>query len=254
MIVREKHIPNGAGIGIVDFDNVLGDFFDVNNSELLISSINTLLRIVHDSCPSDYYVLRLYSGWMQNGNYTNKASTVLQTIGSAGFFPNVIDGKIIQGEIQLASSLNSIDDLIWGDTYVRRRGLPHLRIETETLAQHCNQENDGCPAKLLRKFSKTPNKKCFVDGCSVINSQAFVVGAQKMVDTMMATDIVDYCHNQNVEKVCIFSDDTDLMPPIMRGHLIKENKVAVFMKNGELISRFEHLQTQYGLELNKIEI
>lgn len=254
MNIREKYISNDTGVAIVDFDNILGDFFDFNNKEALIHAINYILKITYENCGTSNYLIRLYSGWMTNNQYTQKASVILQTLGSEKFFPVVIDKKIIQGEIELVNSLNSIDSLVWGDTYVRRKGLPRLRIERETLNSYCSQEKPNCPAQLLEKFSKTRNKKCFVEGCDVINSEAFITGAQKMVDTMMTIDIVDYSSKQSVKKICVFSDDTDLLPPIMRAHLNSESSIIGFLKNVELIKRFEHLTEEYGLELKEIQI
>lgn len=251
MIGREKHIVSGTVVLIIDFDNVLGDYFNVSETENLIQAIDALIRFIHSESPADYYLIRLYGGWMTNGQLTNKASTVLQAIGAQSFFPFSINSKIIQGEIQLVYSLTNVDELIWENTYVKRRGLSNIRLEREVLDQHCNQDNSNCPAKLLSKFSRTLNKTCFVEGCSVVNSQAFIIGAQKMIDTMMATDIMDYSMNSNVASVNIFSDDTDLMPPVLRGHILSEGKVKLFVKNLELLSKYRFLNEQYGIDLKK---
>lgn len=169
------------------------------------------------------------------------------------FKPNPY-GKLIKGEIEIVSSMNHLNNLLWGDTYIRRNGIPSLTIDTQTLDEYCNQEKAYCPARLLKTFSKRKNKRCPVVGCTVINNQAFLVSEQKMVDTIMATDIIDYSTENNVSHLLVFSDDTDLIPPIMRAHVNNNNPVSLYIVNERLSERFTHLQEDYGLEINSIEL
>ena len=184
----------------------------------------------------------------------NNAGIVLQTLRNQKFFPIIRDGKLIKGEIEIVSSMTHLNNLLWGDTYIRRKGIPSLNIDTQILDEYCNQEKDSCPARLMKKFSKRKNKRCPVVGCSVINNQAFIVSEQKMVDTIMATYIIDYSTENNVSHLLIFSDDTDLLPPIMRAHVNNNNLIKLYVVNERLSKRFTHLQEDYGLEIKLIKL
>ena len=160
MVLRERYIPENTAIAVVDFDNVVGDFFEVNEVGILTSIVNNIINVtIGNDNQVENCLVRLYGGWFFEGQYTNRASTILQNIGSGSFFPVTKNKKIQRGAVELARSINAIDDLIWENTYVKRHGLPHLRLDLETLHYHCNQDNQNCPARLLKKFTKSKNKK-----------------------------------------------------------------------------------------------
>ena len=240
-------------VAIVDFDNVMGYHSDLNNTNKLTTTINNLItKSIHND-KVDYCLIRLYGGWHSNEILTNRASEILQTLGRHDFFPIVKDFKIIHGEIELASSMYHIGNLIWGDTYIRRNGVPSIKLDSETLDIHCNQENVNCPARLLRKFTKRKNKQCHITDCTVINSKAFIVSEQKMVDTIMAIDIIDYSREKKVSHLLVFSDDIDLIPPVIRAHIDDNNKVKLYLFNKRLAEKFTHLKEVYGLKIDLIE-
>lgn len=253
-MIDRKFIPENTAVGIVDFDNILAEHFELNNTNGLTVVLSSLISKSIESVEVDYCLIRLYGGWYSNQILTRKASIVLQTLGTQKFFPIIKNGKVIAGEIEIVSSMNHLNNLLWGDTYIRRKGIPSLTIDTQTLDEHCNQEKDSCPARLLKKFSKRKSKQCPVTGCAVINNQAFIISEQKMVDTIMATDIIDYSTENNISHLLVFSDDTDLLPPIMRAHVNNNNPVSLYIVNERLSERFTHLQKDYGLEINSIEL
>lgn len=248
------YLPDNSIIAIVDFDNVLGDFFDISNQDSLTSAINDLINECLKLHDGDFLLIRFYGGWYSGGFLTNRGSSILQGLGRNNFFPKRMeDGKIYRGKIELAESLISIPEVIWPDTYTKRKGLSHIRIDNEVLNQHCIEDRSLCPAHTLRKFTKTKNKKCPADGCNAINQQAFVVGEQKMIDTMMSTDIIDFAMKDEVSKICIFSDDTDLIPPTLYSTTKYPSKIELLLVN-DLSERFRFLVSEYNLSLTKYSI
>ena len=251
--MTRSYLPDNTIVAVVDFDNVLGDYFDVSNYELLISSVNGIIQEIAKFSDGEFYIVRLYGGWYSSGILTKRASDIAQNLGTGTFFPKRRGDKIYRGRVELAVSLNSIPNAIWPDTYTRRKGLSHIRIENEILDQHCIQDRNLCPAHTLRKFTKTKNKMCPVEGCSALNHKAFVVGEQKMVDTMIATDIIDFAVSREVSKVCVFSDDTDLLPPVLYTSMNHPSKIELFIIN-ELSDKFNFLTSSYSLSTTKYEV
>ncbi|MCR9249411.1 MAG: hypothetical protein NXI20_03275 [bacterium] len=253
--MSSQYLPEDSIVAIVDFDNVLGDYFDIENQTSLISAINEIISVCLKVHETDFILIRLYGGWYNNGLLTNRASSILQALGSSNFFPiKKKNGKICRGKVDLAGSLHAIPDMIWPDTYTRRKGLSHIRIDNEALEKHCIQDRPNCPAHILRKFTKTKNKKCPSEGCEAINKDAFVVGEQKMIDTMMSTDIIDLAGIDQVGKLCIFSDDTDLIPPTLYCTTKYPDKIELLLVN-ELSPRFDLLVSDYNLsytQYNKV--
>lgn len=255
-MLREKYIPNNTAIAIVDFDNVFGDYFNLENHGVFINKINKIISsIIENSSEIEYCLLRLYGGWYEDGHLTKRASEVMQRLGANKFFPIKIDNKtILRGEVELVGSLSAISDYNWNHTYVQRRGLPRLRLERNILDSHCSQVNSNCPARLLAKFTKSKRKQCVADGCTVVNHDAFVVGQQKMIDTLMATDIVDLSHrNDSILFEFVYTDDTDLLPPTLRAHTNNKVKVKIFVQNEQLRDKFRELKADYGFSFELIE-
>ena len=93
-----------------------------------------------------------------------------------------------------------------------------------------------------------------MNGCAVINKEAFVVGSQKMVDTMMATDIIDYSNKPNVRSVSVFSDDTDLMPAILKAKTYGKSSISLYLRNDQLLEKFATIKERFTLDINKFNI
>ena len=104
-MIDRKFIPENTAVGIVDFDNILGEHFELNNTNTLTIALSSLISKSIESVEVDYCLIRLYGGWYSNQILTRKASIVLQTLGTQKFFPIIKNGKVIAGEIEIASSI-----------------------------------------------------------------------------------------------------------------------------------------------------
>lgn len=52
-------------------------------------------------------------------------------------------------------------------------------------------------------------------GCQVTAQSAFVSAEQKMVDTLLACDLIDLVLSADVTHITVVSGDTDFVPPIL---------------------------------------
>lgn len=111
-MIDRKFIPENTAVGIVDFDNILGEHFELNNTDGLTIVLSGLISKSIESVEVANCLIRLYGGWYSNQMLTRKASIVLQTLGNQKFFPIIKNGKVITGEIEIVSSMNHLNNLL----------------------------------------------------------------------------------------------------------------------------------------------
>ena len=174
-------------------------------------------------------IIRIYGGWYQDDTLTNRASQLLSILKliSDGIFPVVIEQRKIEGSIDMVFSLFKVSH-VWYNTYQERSGLPKLRIAHANVGDHCSMNKNSCPVHILSRFTRAKSKLCHVDGCLTKQDDVFIQRTQKMVDTMMACDVLSFCEEQNVGGVYIASDDIDLFPAIALGRNIN-NSMPLFL-------------------------
>ena len=73
-MIDRKFIPENTAVAIVDFDNILGEYFDLDNISPLTKALNSLISKSIESVEVDYCLIRLYGGWYSNQILTKKAS------------------------------------------------------------------------------------------------------------------------------------------------------------------------------------
>ncbi len=158
-------------------------------------------------------VIRLYGGWMENGVLTQKGSELQQAIAGLDPFPLPLPGGkgLLRGELILATRLYSLASVEWGHTLKTREGLPRIKLAAD---MSCQEDRANCPVKSFAHFSQKPGKTCPIEACEGTNRRTFMRQEQKMVDTMMACDILTMPRESGIVRLLVLSDDLDLLPPI----------------------------------------
>lgn len=247
MIITSKYISVNTSVGIVDFDNYVEDYSVLKfEAEFNLLVNNILSKIVDEN--TEYCLIRFYGGWYMNGTLTKNGSLIQQRISTNRIFPISKNGKKYHGEVELASSINELHGYTFDNTYRVKNGLPNIRLDKQHLNNYCSNTNDKCPARILDKFTRRKDKECATNGCTVINQDAYKHNDQKMIDTMMALDIVDYGEHPNVNKIVLFSDDTDLVPSVIRSK-IKDNKIKVVASQSSAIDIYKDLESHFSTTL-----
>jgi hypothetical protein len=200
----------------VDFDNVF--LLDKSRAqEWLSSSLNALMRqVLSLEAACDFLEIRLYGGWRDiDGLQTNAASNIRRVLGTEPMFPfRLSDGRIIRGSIDLAESLLSLPSVVFSGTVKRRTGLPRFQLAEHTIPIGCVAEQT-CPLVQIKRMTKRANPKCFEPSCPVACSDAFKVVEQKLVDVMMACDILQAQAITPNASIFVLSNDVDLIPSII---------------------------------------
>lgn len=101
-MLRSKYIPSNTSVVLIDYSNY-DPFQNCTNTEG--DFLNFLVQILSsiENNETEYYLIRLYGGWHENGVLTNLGSKLQQLISSVKIFPTNRKGKVVRGEIELAS-------------------------------------------------------------------------------------------------------------------------------------------------------
>ena len=235
---------------IIDFDN----YFQKDINEYSKEQIESLFLKIIDyiSIHNDVMQInfRLYGGWYQDDDLTNRASVVFQKISNIDIFPHIINqNKRIFGDIQIVYNLYGID-YIWHNTYIEKKGIPRLRINHTAKGDKCDSRKNICPVHILSKFTRNKDKICLNEGCMTKHSDIFFQREQKMVDTMIACDLLSYCEESSTNCLYLISDDMDHFPALALCHKKKEElPIFVGIKNVQNIVNYSSILENFNIKI-----
>lgn len=258
---RSPSMPVGPPRGglLIDFDNLLPPRETVDGTSLRHTILRCVESMLVASPNLEHVDVRLYGGWREGGTLSRRGSEVAAAIQLADPFPiPLLATRLLRGTLELAVALHAAPSLTFEDTHRIRRRPPRLRLDSDFLATHCaSADHQQCPARALRSFTRSPTKSCPADPCGVLAEQVFVVAEQKMIDTMIAADLLDLTgHNPGYTHVAIASADTDFLPPLIlarrRGSALvqliapdgsREDIAEILRNNGIIVT---HLGGNHG--------
>ncbi len=200
---------------IIDFDNYFGLDINLLTSEKLELSFSEIVdRCEKEFTSFDNIEIRLYGGWYFENTLSKQASTLQQMLYNVNVFPKVKNKKIIKGSIDIISELHDIPGFIWSHTLKETDGIKRVKINSECDNSVCELNREVCPKFILSKFTKTKIKKCSQSNCNNTNKNVFKGMEQKMVDTLIACDIISLSENEFITGIFVISDDQDHFPSI----------------------------------------
>lgn len=218
------------GVILVDFDNVFyGRTVNAANvksklEDFLVSGLTAVDGLEHVD-------VRLYGGWKNNAGYTNQASVLLgclETVKS-GLFPYIYHGKSVLGDVELVTSQYNLN-IEWTNTLQEKTSRHHLSVRT-LAERHCHHNPEHCPLHLVAQATRGHQVACPLDGCEHIDVSQLTRLEQKMVDSMMTCDILEYTNDDSCTMVEVVSDDVDLHPALALAgeRYSKENGVSLLL-------------------------
>ena len=194
----------------VDYNNVPSA--DRNRGLVyVIDKIIGILGFTHLHADSRL-AFRLYDGWYLNRTPTRHAQAVSAEM--LAHFPltrTISDATraatlIVNAELAYSLKIDPATHL-W-HTF-RQRGYPN------GLGCH-NPVSVGCTAPtctLMPMHSFIATQRCPVAGCGIVPNKLLYKNEQKLVDTMLASDLL-FLHIQKQPKVVVVSSDDDMWPAI----------------------------------------
>lgn len=239
---------------LVDFDNYFKKEIDDYSENELNYHIIRLIDLVLVKKPDvDKISLRLYSGWHEEDHLSKKASLTMQLFSKINIFPIVLTNKrkLIHGQIEFATELLQIPNFTWFYTFKEKPGIPHLRINRNNSSEVCEKSKEHCPVYLLSNFTKSKSKYCKVPDCMNRQKDVFFSREQKMVDTLIACDIISLYEDPEIDSFFLISDDMDHLPALAYGS-VKNNsssKVHICIRNKSLAPIYNSIISNFGIEL-----
>lgn len=193
--------------------NVLIDYYNVELLDQKNGLIYIAEKILNKLGPAEVaeknVTVRLYGGWYENNKITKRAQILNAEI--VNTFPTQVqlsDNKstvIVNAE--LAMSLTSSPKFHLVDT-VRRNGIPSGLKANHPIRYGCSRAH--CPVVLVHNF--VDSGKC--SECTNVKVEdIFYRQEQKLVDTMLITDMIEIGRRE--KKYCIVSSDDDFWPGIL---------------------------------------
>lgn len=254
---RRRTVRPNTAAALVDFDNWYRATPSAQIAPVVAHCISEVTSaLLQLGTGIDYILIRLYGGWTENGTLTPLASEVAAGVAIANSFPIALrsEERIVHGEVSLARSLSIAPHVDLGDSSRRRAGPPRLRLTGTPLPLGCSSDAVTCPAKILQKFTKAPARSCPSPACPVTAETAFVTREQKMVDTLMACDLLDLAHDQEVVAIAVVTSDLDLLPPLIHAQSLKTSRLMLMTNLPYWSPEQIALVRQYGITFQGPEV
>ncbi|WP_242345075.1 hypothetical protein [Anaeromyxobacter terrae] len=192
---------------LVDFDNLVRDFrrHDLRwVAETVIHSAGPFVPGTRRSIR-----IRLYGGWYEQNKPTRLAQALMAEIDRD--FPALVPVEqrsrrtaVVSAELAYSLEIEPQNHIF--HTLRTRNNLGSLKGKNEF---DCGQA--GCPMKTL--LGLVSKRKCTVPGCTTQLSEVLHRQEQKLVDSMMLTDLI-HLSSQPESTICVVSSDDDLWPGI----------------------------------------
>lgn len=215
---------------LIDYDNYFGsDFNKISSEKMEFSFIEMLDLCEKEFSDFDSVKIRLYGGWHKETILTNMASQIQQLLSQVNVFPKVLANKILNGNIELATSLHINPDFIWYHTHKETQGVKRIRINHDCVDDICKENKSLCPKYILNKFTKEKDKQCNVENCNNLQKDVFKGADQKMVDTLIACDVISASEDESIIGVLVISDDQDHLPSLALASMKKKEHIQAIV-------------------------
>ena len=156
--------------------------------------------------------IRLYGGWFDGAAHSPQAKRLIPEIDQA--FPQAVmwsargwSAKCIT-QVEMAVGLEADPGRHLFRT-LRKRPYKSQLLFNETFTEDCS--DDGCPMRVVAKFLQ--DQRCPRSNCSVTQGDVLSKWEQKLVDTMLVSDLILLASRKEEDLVVVSSDD-DIWPGV----------------------------------------
>jgi len=228
---------------LIDYDN-LGKLKEMRLSNIIEKLLNKTPIISSNEQVSS---CRLYGGWLFKGTKLTKLAAKLSAQIQRDFPKGIhVSGqKLYFKRPELATSLLCDSGNNFPNTFRIRSLPPQVKVKGFPLEGCMQPEN--CALDRITSFWR--NKDCALDSCSVTPDDMFYRAEQKLVDSMIVTDLA-YLATFTKEHVVLVSGDDDMWPGI-RYSLINNVNITHIIPDSKRRSThpYKHLCTNlYSLK------
>jgi uncharacterized LabA/DUF88 family protein len=213
---------------LVDYDNVLpavrrrGAWYV---AERAVAAVATRL-----STPPSRIRVRLYGGWYSPASLTHVAQQLaaeLYGIPTKALPYGLKPGAKSPVLVELAYSLEADPSQHLLHTFRQRGEISDIRCHNP---RKLGCSVAACPAMPLDHLVKSG--QCPEPGCQIDTSSLLYRAQQKLVDTMLASDLLHLAHTQPGATIALVTSDDDFWPPIKTALVQGASVIQVHTKRG----------------------
>jgi hypothetical protein len=197
---------------LIDFDNI-DPAIKQGGAVAMSKAIASCIPI---SVVQHYQMLnfRLYGGWRSDGNLTTQAQRIIPDIRMNS--PSMVTLGIGNQQLNIGLQVSLADSPIWqgpilSETFIRDRGLRNFRAKQNPWSECAN--NLSCGMSHLAALSHST--ACQNNACGAVAGKLLVRNEQKMVDTLLVSDIAYVVLKEKVKDIVVVSSDIDMWPGVL---------------------------------------
>jgi len=224
---------------LVDYDNLPTDY-KLYDLQTMAESIIDL--IINDINYLDKINFRLYGGWFIEESFSIKAQELLRQYSDilGKYYLYKKSSKIVRYSINLVYSVLAKPNYPLYYTHRMKRYPGGLSMHKPEIV--CNETIKCTPCNMLLFYNYFTNSdKSF---CKRSRRKFFFRKEQKMVDTMIVSDLLYLAHNEGQRTLFVVSSDDDMVPGII---------TSINMKKTILID-LRNFNFKYQINSNNFEI
>ena len=224
-------------IVFVDYDN-LGIYKSKKLADLVSVILDRIVGNISENRVS--CCIRLYGGWYdEKGQSVEGKKVAMALIENENSVQRFV-GKhgqavFIKSHVEMASSILQKPDYDLFYTYRAKSKAYNVKVKKR---EEVNCTHGECLLPILSKFLK--NGKCPRAGCTVDDPTLIWRNEQKLVDSMIACDMV-YSANIRMSYIVLVSDDDDFVPVLLALGAMRQSVFRISPKGERLASgRFRY--------------
>ena len=195
---------------LVDYDN-LGTDVKRNGLFALCAKLGAIVGSRRDFVPENCRV-RLYGGWYDESGLTRQAQRIISEIDVTFPDPVAWTARLEQGkcvtQVEMAYTLLAEPGRHLLRTLRNRKFRAKIKCDTAVFGD-CNEKY--CPMREVADF--LDQQKCPTYACSVLQEDVLYKWEQKLVDTMITSDLIFFAHQGEKDLIVVSSDD-DMWPGV----------------------------------------
>jgi hypothetical protein len=210
---------------LVDYDNIDPRHRSRGSSHIIYRIAESLGRLAIP--PPRHLVFRFYGGWFYGDKVTSSGQRVSAELQHCGVIRMRVTWGDKQTPVEMLASGTIVRSLAVMDQapiYHTLRKRPFVGNVTFSAHIDCQNSTD-CPLAPLEQFFRL--KKCPSAGCEVKQESVLSRSEQKLVDTMLVSDLIYFASRANDELVAVVSSDDDMWPGIRTAMAFRQPIIQV---------------------------
>ena len=211
--------------------HLLIDYYNLPQ-KLLNAGVESILKQLESmidatSTDTEDMFVRLYGGWYTDRGLSRDGTVLSQGISRTFPLVSKLPAGVRRIHCEIASSLIRLRGELFVATVREARGFERLMRSLNP--QHCTLK----PSCTIQGVVHWSRGGCPEPGCPVLAHEAFITQQQKLVDILIACDLLALAEAGNASRVLLVSEDDDFIPALLQARSLGADVWHVRTKLGK---------------------